>query len=305
MYDIIIIGGGPAGLTAALYAQRAGKKTLLLEGSGFGGQIVYTESVENFPGHKHMRGMEFADTLVEQVIAAGAETGFETVKSIKDGKLKTVITDCGEYTAKSVIIAVGVKHKHLGLSGEDALIGRGISFCAVCDGSFFKNKTVAVVGGGNTALEDALYLSDIAERVCLIHRRESFRAEQSLVNRVSQRANIELVLNSVVSKINGIGTIQSIVVENTVTGHETVLDINGLFVAIGQAPQNEIFKELTPLDANGYISAAEDCKTKCSGIFAAGDCRTKAFRQLTTAVSDGTTAALAACEYIDKLNWNE
>ena len=299
MYDIIIIGGGPAGLTAALYAQRAGKTALVLEGSGFGGQIVYTSCVENYPGQKAMSGAEFADSLVEQVLSAGAAVEFETAVELRDGDIKTVITDSNEYTAKSVIIAAGVKHRHLGLDGEDTLIGSGISFCAVCDGAFYKGKRVAVVGGGNTALEDALYLSDIAEKVYLIHRRDGFRAENKIVKRAQEKENIHFILDAAVTHVHGSPVLDGIEVTNLKTGAKTPLDINGLFVAIGQLPQNDIFKAVIDLDENGYIRSSEGCTTNVPGIFAAGDCRTKSFRQLTTAVSDGTVAALAACEYID------
>lgn len=299
MYDIIIIGGGPAGLTAALYAQRAGKTALVLESSGFGGQIVYTSCVENYPGQKAMSGAEFADSLVEQVLSAGAAVEFETAVELRDGDIKTVITDSNEYTAKSVIIAAGVKHRHLGLDGEDALIGSGISFCAVCDGAFYKGKRVAVVGGGNTALEDALYLSDIAEKVYLIHRRNGFRAENKIVKRAQEKENIHFILDAAVTHVHGSPVLDGIEVTNLKTGAKTPLDINGLFVAIGQMPQNDIFKTVIDLDENGYIRSGEGCTTNVPGIFAAGDCRTKSFRQLTTAVSDGTVAALAACEYID------
>ena len=301
MYDIIIIGGGPAGLTAALYAQRAGKTALVLEGSGFGGQIVYTSCVENYPGQKAMSGAEFADSLVEQVLSAGAAVEFETVTELRDGDIKTVITDSNEYTAKSVIIAAGVKHRHLGLDGEDALIGSGISFCAVCDGAFYKGKRVAVVGGGNTALEDALYLSDIAEKVYLIHRRDGFRAENKIVKRAQEKENIHFILDAAVTHVHGSPVLDGIEVTNLKTGAKTPLDINGLFVAIGQLPQNDIFKAVIDLDENGYIRSGEGSTTNAPGIFAAGDCRTKSFRQLTTAVSDGTVAALAACEYIDSI----
>ena len=299
MYDIIIIGGGPAGLTAALYAQRAGKTALVLEGSGFGGQIVYTSCVENYPGQKAMSGAEFADSLVEQVLAVGASVEFETAVELRDGDIKTVITDSNEYTAKSVIIAAGVKHRRLGLDGEDALIGSGISFCAVCDGAFYKGKRVAVVGGGNTAFEDALYLSDIAEKVYLIHRRDGFRAENRIVKRAQEKENIHFILDAAVTHVHGSPILDGIEVTNLKTGVKTLLDVNGLFVAIGQMPQNDIFKTVIELDENGYIRSGESCTTNVPGIFAAGDCRTKSFRQLTTAVSDGTVAALAACEYID------
>lgn len=297
MYDIIVIGGGPAGLTAALYALRAEKRVLVIEGSGFGGQIVYTHAVENFPGLSKVSGAEFADTLLEQVISAGGDVEFDTVTEVKNGAEKTVVTESGEYLAKAVIIATGVRHKKLGLSGEDRLTGNGISFCAVCDGAFYKGKRVAVVGGGNAAVEDAIYLSDIAETVYLIHRRSEFRAESRLVSAMKERPNIELVLDSQTVRFLEDDGLAGVEVENK-NEEKRILVTDGLFVAIGQVPQNEIFKGLIDLDADGYIISDERCLTNTDGIFAAGDCRTKSVRQLTTAAADGAVAALAACEYI-------
>jgi len=294
MYDIIVIGGGPAGLTAALYALRAEKSVLVLEGSGFGGQIVYTPKVENFPGTLSMSGAEFADKLVEQVLSLGGEVEFEKVLEIKDGEIKTVITDSGEHTAKSIIIATGVKNRPLGVEGEEKLIGRGLSFCAVCDGAFYKGKTVAVVGGGNTAIEDAIYLSALASKVYLIHRRQEFRAEPRLVKELHEKANIELVLDSTVSGFLKEDRLNGIEVTNKITQEKREILIDGIFVAVGQIPQNKIFEGIVDLDEYGYIIAGEDCKTSAKGIFAAGDCRTKSVRQLTTAVGDGTVAAIAA-----------
>lgn len=294
MYDIIVIGGGPAGLTAALYALRAEKSVLVLEGSGFGGQIVYTPKVENFPGTLSMSGAEFADKLVEQVLSLGGQVEFEKVVEVKDGEIKTVVTDSGEYTAKSIIIATGVKNRPLGVEGEEKLIGRGLSFCAVCDGAFYKGKTVAVVGGGNTAIEDAIYLSALANRVYLIHRRQEFRAEPRLVKELKEKANIELVLDSTVSGFLKEDRLNGIEVINKITQEKREILIDGIFVAIGQIPQNKIFENIVDLDENGYIIAGEDCKTSAEGIYAAGDCRTKSVRQLTTAVGDGTVAAIAA-----------
>lgn len=297
MYDIVVIGGGPAGLTAALYALRAEKTVLVLEGSGFGGQIVYTNEVENFPGIMKMRGVEFADTLLEQVMNAGGEVGFEKVLSIHDGKIKTVVTDSGEHEAKAIIAATGVKHRRLGVVGEEKFIGRGVSFCAVCDGAFHKGRTVAVIGGGNTAVEDAIYLSGIAEKVFLIHRRNEFRAEPSLVRQMNECSNIEPVLSATVSGFFGEDSLKEIEVTNLADSSTRRISVSGAFVAVGQIPQNEIFDGIINLDS-GYIAAGEDCLTNIDGIFAAGDCRTKSVRQLTTAVGDGAAAAVTACEYI-------
>lgn len=292
MYDVVVIGGGPAGLTAALYSLRAEKRVLVLEGNGFGGQIVYAQTVDNFPGIPNMNGAAFAEKLLEQVMSAGGDVEFENVIKVIDGEVKTVVTDYNEYKAKSVIIATGVKHRHLGVEGEEEHIGKGVSFCAVCDGAFFKGKTVAVVGGGNTAVEDAVYLADMAKKVYLIHRRDEFRAENAVVNMLEEKENIELVLNTVVSKINGDEFVSGIEVLNVETQETREITLDGIFVAVGQIPQNEIFRGLVDLDADGYVVAGEDCRTSAEGIFTAGDCRTKNIRQLTTAVGDGTVAAL-------------
>ncbi len=293
MYDVIVIGGGPAGLTAALYALRAEKTVLVLEGSGFGGQIVYAQTVENFPGTAQMSGAGFADALLEQVLSAGGVVEFETVKGIKDGEEKTVITENNEYKAKSVIVATGVKHRRLGAVGEEEHIGRGVSFCALCDGAFFKGKTVTVVGGGNTALEDAIYLADVAEKVYLVHRRDEFRAEKRVVRELKEKKNIEPVLDSVVTNIVGDNMVSEIEISNVKSGEKEILKTDGVFIAVGQTPQNTIFEGLLELDNDGYIIAGEDCRTNVDGIFAAGDCRTKTVRQLTTAVADGTVAAVS------------
>lgn len=300
MYDIIVIGGGPAGLTAALYALRADKRVLVLEGTGFGGQIVYTHAVENFPGIRRISGAEFADALLDQVMAAGGDVEFDSVTGIKDGDVKTVITETTEYTARAVIVATGVKHRLLGIDGESELAGNGISFCAVCDGAFYNGKRVAVVGGGNAAVEDAMYLADIAEKVYIVHRRREFRAEERLVRMMKSRENIEPVLSSTVSRLLEENGLAGAEVTNSENGEKRILVIDGLFVAVGQIPQNGIFEGLLKLDKDGYISAGEDCRTNVRGIFAAGDCRTKAVRQLTTAAADGASAAIAACEYIQE-----
>ena len=299
MYDIIIIGGGPAGLTAALYALRAEKSVLVLEKSGLGGQIALSGKVENFPGVAQMSGAEFAETLSGQVEALGGQIEYEAALEIKDGAIKTVVTDFGEYEAKSVIIATGVQNRRLGVKGEDEFIGRGISFCAVCDGAFYKGKTVAVIGGGNTAVEDAEYLSDIAEKVYLIHRRDAFRAEERLVKRLAERPNVEFVLDSTVQEFcGGADGINGIDVVNVKTNEVRHITLDGAFVAVGQIPQNDIFKGLIAIDDGGFISAGENCFTDKNGIFVAGDCRNKDVRQLTTAVGDGSVAALAACAYL-------
>jgi len=298
LYDIVIVGGGPAGLTAALYALRAEKSVLVLEKLGLGGQIALSEHVENFPGISKISGIEFASNLAAQVENLGGQIEYETVLEIKDGSPKTVVTDFGEYEAKSVIIATGVTNRRLGAAGEENLIGKGISFCAVCDGSFYKNKTVAVIGGGNTAVEDAIYLSNIASKVYLIHRRTQFRAESRLVRELEGKSNVELVLDSTVEKFVEDDGFKGIEVINVKTAEKRFLDIDGAFVAVGQIPQSDMLKGFINLDSNGYVASGEDCRTNIEGIFVAGDCRNKNIRQLTTAVSDGSIAALAACDYL-------
>ena len=299
MYDIVIVGAGTAGLSAAIYGVRAGKKVLLLEESNFGGQIVKTPEVENYPGINRISGYEFATNLFEQATSLGAEIQYEKVINIVDKEdEKIVVTEKDEYTCKSVIIATGAKNRSLGVEREEKLIGAGISYCATCDGAFFRGKDVAVVGGGNTALEDAGFLSNYCKKVYVIHRRNQFRGEKKLLEKLSQKKNIEFVLDSKVIALNGDKKLESILVQNANTQEVEILQVEGLFVAIGQIPDNAQFKELIEVDQSGYIKATENCKTKVFGIFTAGDCRTKEVRQLTTAAADGAIAALAACEYI-------
>ncbi len=298
LYDIVIIGGGPAGLTAALYALRAEKSVVVIEKLGLGGQIALSNEVENFPGTPKMSGAEFAANLASQVESLGGRIEYEEVVEIIDGEIKTVVTDLDRYEGRSVIIATGVMNRRLGAEGEAELIGKGISFCAVCDGSFYKKKIVAVIGGGNTAVEDAIYLADIAEKVYIVHRRDEFRAENRLVRALKQRENVELVLDSTVEKFVDDGGLKGIEVVNVKNGEKRTIDVDGAFVAVGQTPQCQIFDGLITLNDGGYIMAGENCRTNVDGIFVAGDCRNKSVRQLTTACSDGSIAALAACEYI-------
>lgn len=297
MYDIIIIGAGPAGLTAAIYARRASKTVLVLEAMSYGGQIINTPSIENYPAEPHISGFDFATKIYEQAKELGAEIVFERVTGIKDGAEKTVITETGSYTAKAVIIATGSSNRRLGIAGEDELVGRGISYCATCDGAFFRKKTVAVVGGGNTALEDALYLADLAETVYLIHRRDSFRGEASNAELLRKRDNVKFIYNSTVTKLIADKRLTAIEVTNK-NGEVTTLELNGLFVAVGRIPQNDSFSDLITLDEAGYVKAGEDCRTDIPGIFAAGDNRTKNVRQLVTAAADGACAVAEAVKYI-------
>lgn len=298
MYDIVIIGAGPAGLTAALYALRCGKKVLVLEGEAFGGQITMTPLVENYPGTGKISGIEFSDTLLSQVEELGGETEFSKVLKIEyDDNLKRVVTEDDTYIAKSVIIATGVKHRTLSLENEDKFLGKGVSYCAVCDGAFYKGKDIAVVGGGSSALTDALYLSDICKTVYLIHRRDAFRAEDALVKKVREKSNINLILNSVVTKLSGEDFLTSLeVLDNN--SKKSTIDVSALFVMIGRIPNNEIFEGVVDMDESGYV-VSTDCTTCADGVFVAGDCRTKQIRQLTTATADGTVAALLACEYLN------
>lgn len=301
MKDIVIIGAGPAGLTAAIYALRAGKSVLVLEKELFGGQITYSPSVENYPGYKQISGNEFAENLIEQATALGAEIELAEATKIVDGPVKTVITDGGSYECKSVIIAAGSRHRRLGLRGEEELIGAGVSYCAVCDGAFFKGKTVAVAGGGDAALQDAIFLSDRCRKVFVIHRRDTFRGEARLETVLRSRDNVEFVMNSVVESLEGKEKLSGVTVRNRQTGETKTIPLDGLFIAVGQEPQNTPFSDMIALDGAGYADAGEDCRTGTPGIFVAGDCRRKAVRQLTTAVGDGAVAGLATVDYINSL----
>ncbi len=298
MYDIIIIGGGPAGLTAALYARRANKSVLVIEKATFGGQITYSPKVENIPGFLSLSGNEFAEKLTEQVLEQGAEVELCEVTEIKRGEVFTVVTEDGEFEGKAVIIATGAKHRMLGLPREEQFVGEGISFCAVCDGAFYEGKTVAVIGGGNSALQEAILLSDLAKKVYVVQNLDYLTGEQKLVEQLKTKDNVEIILGTVVEELIGDTELTGIKIKNT-AGEETVLDIDGMFVAIGLVPQNEPFAEHITLNSWGYADAGEDCKTTCEGIFVAGDCRSKRIRQVATAAADGAIAALAAVDFID------
>lgn len=302
MYDIIIIGGGPAGLTAALYARRADKNVLVIEKETFGGQITFSPKVENIPGFLELSGNEFAEKLVEQVISQGADFESCEVQKIIDGETKTVVTDSGDFEGKAVIIATGAKHRTLGLPGEEELIGEGISFCAVCDGAFYRNKTVAVVGGGNSALQEAILLSDLAKKVYVIQNLDFLTGEQKLQEQLRSKENVQIICGTVLSEYKSQnGEITGITVKNQNDGAESEIAVDGVFLAVGLVPQNDCFTDVIELDGRGYAVANETCKTKSNGIFTAGDCRTKRIRQVATAAADGAVAALAACDYIDSL----
>lgn len=300
MYDIIVVGAGPAGLTAALYARRAEKSVLIIERSTFGGQMTYSPKIENYPGYVSLSGNELADKMVEQVLEQGAEVEMATVTEIRDeGDVKRVITEDGEYEARAVIIATGVKHRMLGLAGEQDLVGHGISFCAVCDGAFYRDMTVAVIGGGNSALQEALLLSEGCRKVYVIQNLDVFTGEASLVNRLREKSNVEFIMGTVVTDLVSDGELRAIHIKSN-CGQEDELKVDGMFVAIGLIPNNAPFSALAALNDYGYFASDETCVTKTAGVFVAGDCRSKTIRQVTTATADGASAALAACRYLDR-----
>ncbi len=304
MYDIVIVGAGPAGLTAAVYARRAGKSVLLLDKGAFGGQITFSPKVENYPGFVSVSGSELADHMVEQVLAQGADVEVEEVTEVRDhGAEKLVCTAEGsEYPCKSVILACGARHRHLGLENEERFIGEGISFCAVCDGAFYKNKTVALIGGGNSALQEAILLSETSEKVYVVQNLDFLTGEKRLEEILRGRGNVEIITGSVVSAIADTPEFSAITLKKTATGEERELKVAGMFVAIGLVPENEAFRPLADLDERGYFDSDEGCLTRTEGIFVAGDCRRKGVRQVTTATADGATAAVAACRYLDGMN---
>lgn len=312
MFDIIVIGAGTAGLTAAIYGVRAGKKVLVFEENIYGGRIVKTPKVENYPGIDNVSGADFAMQLYEQARKLGVEIEYKKVVKLedKDG-IKIVHTEYLEngitlkneqYKCYSTIIATGEVNRTTGLAEEVKYIGKGISYCATCDGIFYKGKTVAVYGGGNTALTDSLFLSEYCEKIYIIHRREEFRAEENLIKQIKYKENIEFVLNNIVTGFFGENILDSVEVENVLTKVKRKLRVNGVFIAIGSIPVNDAFSNVVELDKKGYIIAKENCKTSKKGVFCAGDCRTKELRQLTTATADGSVAAIKACEYINEIS---
>ena len=303
MYDIIIVGGGPAGLTAALYALRANKSVFILEKNGFGGQITSSPKVENIPGTAQISGNEFADKLLGQVMDLGAELELEEVVSVTDeGRLKRVITDeGGNYTARAVILATGVKHRMLGIEGEAELVGNGISFCAVCDGAFYNNQTVAVIGGGNSALQEAILLSEGCKEVTVVQNLDHFTGEARLVDTLLSKSNVKAVLGTVVTRFETAkGELCALHLRDEASGQQSRISVDGAFLAVGLIPENKAFSHLADLNIYGYFDSAEDCTTKTEGVFVAGDCRSKRIRQVTTAASDGAIAAMAACSYLEE-----
>ncbi|MBQ4136710.1 MAG: FAD-dependent oxidoreductase [Clostridia bacterium] len=299
MHDIVIVGAGPAGLTAAIYALRFNKSVLVIEKSTFGGQITYSPKVENYPGFKEMSGNEFADLLVDQVISLGGEIELDTVVSVTPGKVECESGNI--YEAKAVIIAAGSKHRQLGLDNENELVGNGVSYCAVCDGAFCKGQDVAIIGGGNTALQEAVLLSDICKSVTVVQNLPTLTGEKKLADQLYAKDNVNIICSSVATELMGKDKLTGLKIKNTDDNSERVLDVETVFVAIGQVPENKPFESVCTLDKYGYITADEACLTGTNGIFVAGDCRTKAVRQITTATGDGAVAAVAACRYVDSL----
>lgn len=296
MYDILIIGAGPAGLAAAIYARRAGKSTLVIEKESFGGQMNFSPKIENYPGFGEISGMELADKMVEQTIALGAEIELDTVLSIEDkGETKVLHCEGADFEGKAVIIATGAKHRHLGVPGEDELIGEGISFCAVCDGAFYEGKDVIVIGGGNSALQEAVLLSKTSKTVTLIQNLPYLTGEQKLQDILKADSKADFIMPAEILSFEK--DKDKVRVNIKKDGEEKAVTADGVFVAIGLAPDNDAFKNSVELQ-NGYVLADETCCTSAEGIFTAGDCRTKTVRQIATAVADGAAAALAAVSYI-------
>lgn len=302
MYDIIVIGGGPAGLTAALYALRADKKVLIIEKNAFGGQMTNSPKIENFPGYSEISGIDLADKMLESVLEKGAEVELDEVLSVtSDGAVKKVKTTYSEYESKAVIIANGVKHRTLGLEHEDELTGRGVYYCAVCDGGYMRGLDVILIGGGNSALQEAVLLSDICKSVKIVQNLSDFTGEAKLASAVRSKPNVSAVFDSVCEKlILNDGKFAGVEIKNTKTGEHTELFADGMFVAIGLLPDNKRFADIATLDKYGYFDTDESCIAS-QGVFVAGDCRSKRIRQIVTAAGDGASAALAACSYIDSL----
>lgn len=306
-YDVIVVGGGPAGLTAAIYAGRAGKRVAVFEKEMIGGQITYTGEIDNFPAVPGIGGAEYAMKLQEQAESCGAEIYMEGILEIRkeeDGTftLKTGDEDC---SAEAVILATGLQRRKMNVPGEEKLTGRGLSYCAVCDGAFFRNRDVAVYGGGNTAVEDAIYLSGICRKVTVIHRRNRFRAEDKLVQELKSKENVAFALEKTVASVEGEKMVTGVTLQDVNTGAQSQIPVDGLFVAIGQIPNGAIFQNLVETDEAGYYLVDENCEGTTEGVFVAGDGRAKSVRQLTTAVGDGAVAATNACRYIDRRHGNE
>lgn len=302
MYDIIVVGGGPAGLTAAIYGLRAGKTVLVIEKGGFGGQIAFSPKVENIPGFQQISGAEFADKLTEQAMSLGAEVELEKVTSVtKNGDIFTVETEEGSaFEGRAVILALGVKHRMLGLPGEEELVGNGISFCAVCDGAFYAGLHAAMIGGGNSALQEALLLSEVCSKVTIVQNLADFTGEKKLADALLEKENVEVFFSTVVTGYESEnGSLTGLQLRSEVTGEERRIAVDGAFLAVGLQPENEPFAQHAKLNDWGYFDSGEDCCTATPGVFVAGDCRSKRIRQVVTAAGDGAIAAMAACRYLD------
>ena len=303
MYDIVIVGGGPAGLTAAVYGLRAGKSVVVIEKNGFGGQIAYSPKVENIPGTIQISGAEFADKLTEQAMNLGADMELETVTAVEktEAGFRIHTEDGAEFEGKTVILALGVRHRMLELPGEEELIGSGISFCAVCDGAFYAGQDVAMVGGGNSALQEALLLSETSKSVTVIQNLADFTGERRLADALLQKDNVTVHFSTIVTGYRSeSGALTGLELRNTQTGESFTIDVDGAFLAVGLMPENGAFAELAKLNGWGYFDSGEDCRTVTEGLFVAGDCRSKRIRQVVTAASDGAVAAMAACMYLDQ-----
>lgn len=301
MYDIIIVGAGPAGLTAAIYGRRAGKKVLVLEKDTFGGQMTFSPKLENYPGFETISGNELAQKMLEQALSLGADIDMDTVIDVIDGDTKTVVCENGQYEAKAVIIAAGAHHRRLHLPREEEFIGNGISFCAVCDGAFYQGQHVAVIGGGNTALQEIVLLADICKKVTVVQNLAFLTGESKLMDVLKTKENVEYIFSTVVEGYEGEDALKAICLHNTETDSHIKLEIDGIFLAIGTVPENAAFAKVAQINEQGYIISDENGFTAASGVFVAGDCRTKRYRQIATAIADGAAAALNACRHLDSL----
>ncbi len=300
IYDILIVGAGPAGLTAAIYARRAGKSVLVLEKDTFGGQMTFSPKLENYPGFESVSGNELAQRMLEQAMALGVDVDMDTVTGVENGPVKTVTGENGRYEARAVIVAAGARHRRLGLPREEDFIGNGLSFCAVCDGAFYQGGHVAVIGGGNTALQEILLLSETCGKVTVVQNLAFLTGEQAMIDRVLARPNVEILYSTVCVGYEGEEALSGLRLRSELDGSESRLAVDGAFLAIGTEPENGAFAALAPLNEFGYIVSDESCLTPTEGVFAAGDCRTKRYRQIATAVADGANAALNACRYLDR-----
>ncbi len=299
MRDIIIIGAGPAGLTAAIYARRAGKDVLIIEKAAMGGQMTFSPLIENYPGMPALSGNELADKMVEHALSLGADVELDEVTGVEDlGDVKRVHALGGSFDAKAVIVATGAKHRHLGVENEERLTGAGVSYCAVCDGAFFAGEDVVLAGGGNSAMQEALLLSETCKTVTMVQNLAFLTGEETLRQKLAARENVRVIYHSVVTGLEGTDTLTGVRIRNTESGEESTLPAAGLFVAIGLLPDTAAFKNALTLNEYGYVQADESCRTNLPGVFTAGDCRTKAIRQVSTAAADGAVAALAAVRYI-------